>query len=140
MIDPEKLLEECQAQIERSELPGDYFLSRLKMVQGTLPQMLLENYRDDPQGLSMRKKDFGIWNTFTWAQVYDNIKALALGLKSLGMERGDKVCIIGDNDPEWYWTELAVHCVGGVAVDPDVFLEIPMIDKSLFSHNIFYQN
>jgi len=116
MIDPQKILEECQAQIERSDLPGDYFRSRLQKVQGTFPKILLENYRADPQGLSMRKKDFGIWNTFTWAQVYDNIKAMALGLKTLGMERGDKVCIIGDNDPEWYWAEVAVHCVNGVAV------------------------
>ncbi len=32
------------------------------------------------------------------------------------MQRGDKVCIIGDNDPQYFWAQLAIQAVGGIAV------------------------
>ncbi|PIU57568.1 MAG: AMP-binding protein, partial [Chloroflexi bacterium CG07_land_8_20_14_0_80_51_10] len=49
-------------------------------------------------------------------EYYENVKYLGLGLLSLGLERGDKVCIIGDNGPQWYWADLASQAVGGVPV------------------------
>jgi len=116
MIDARQLLKECEPQVEKSELPGDYFRSRVLHAKDTLPKILMDNAETHPDALSMRKKEFGIWHPFTWAEVCERIKSIAQGLKSLGMEREDKVCIIGDNDPEWYWAELAVHCAGGVAV------------------------
>jgi len=41
---------------------------------------------------------------------------LSLGLIKLGLKRGDKVCIIGDNDPQYFWAQLAIQSGGGVAV------------------------
>ena len=82
----------------------------------TLPKLLLENYHKHPSRVAMRKKDFGIWNPYTWEDCYTNIKYFALGLKALGFESGDKISIVGDNDPEWYWSELAAQALGGVAV------------------------
>lgn len=116
MIDAEKLLRDCESRIRKSELPGEFFRTRVRGIRNTLPKMLLNNYRANPKRLAMRKKEFGVWKTYTWADVYENIKYTALGLHSLGLNWGEKVCIIGDNDPEWYWAELAVHCLGGVAV------------------------
>ncbi|MDY6970413.1 MAG: AMP-binding protein, partial [Spirochaetota bacterium] len=40
----------------------------------------------------------------------------SLGLISLGIQKGDKVCIIGDNDPQYYWAELAIQSAGGIAI------------------------
>lgn len=82
----------------------------------TLPKLLLDNFRNNPSRVAMRKKDFGIWNPYTWEDCYTNIKYLALGLKSLGFQSGDKVSIVGDNDPEWYWAELAGQALGGISV------------------------
>jgi len=83
---------------------------------GTLPQVLVDNYEKYKNRISMRKKKYGIWNEYTWEHCYNNIKSLALGLKGLGMERGDKVCIIGDNDPQWFWAELAAQSMGGIVI------------------------
>lgn len=66
--------------------------------------------------VSMRKKDFGIWNEYSWRQCYQHIKNFAMGLAALGLEKGEVVGIIGDNDPEWYWAEVATLCIGGIAV------------------------
>jgi long-chain acyl-CoA synthetase len=82
----------------------------------TLPKILIENYNQCPGRVAMRKKDFGIWNPYTWGDCYQNVKYFALGLKDLGFQLGDKVSIVGDNEPEWYWAELAAHALGGTSV------------------------
>lgn len=65
---------------------------------------------------AMRKKDRGIWRSYTWEQSYEQIRLLCLGLIDAGLQRGDKVCIIGDNDPQYFWAQLAIQAAGGVAV------------------------
>ena len=82
----------------------------------TLPQYLLRNAQYYPNDMTMRKKDFGIWNSYTWKECYNIIKNFALGLTSLGLRASDKIAIIGDNDLQWYWSELAAQSMGGVAV------------------------
>ncbi len=61
----------------------------------------------------MRKKDKGIWNEYTWKECYEQVKYFSLGLMSLGFSRGEKLAIIGDNDPHWFWAELAAQAAGG---------------------------
>ncbi|MFC2068714.1 AMP-binding protein [Chloroflexota bacterium] len=64
---------------------------------------------------AMCMKKFGIWERYSWDDYYTNIKHFSLGLITLGMEPGDVVCIIGDNEPEWFWGEFAAQAGGGVA-------------------------
>lgn len=66
--------------------------------------------------VAMRQKDKGIWREYTWQQSYEQVRRLTLGLIRLGLQRGEKVCIIGDNDPQYFWTQLAIQAAGGVAV------------------------
>jgi long-chain acyl-CoA synthetase len=66
--------------------------------------------------VAMREKQFGIWQPITWQDYLENVKYLALGLVKLGLKRGDKVAMIGDNRPEGLWAEMAALCAGGVAV------------------------
>jgi long-chain acyl-CoA synthetase len=66
--------------------------------------------------VAMREKEFGIWIPFTWQDYYDNVKSLCLGMISLGLKRGDKVAMIGDNRPEGLWAEMAALCAGGIGV------------------------
>ncbi|MBS3907027.1 MAG: AMP-binding protein [Syntrophaceae bacterium] len=83
----------------------------------TIPKLWLEaakKYWD--QKIAMREKEFGIWVPMTWKQYYEYVKKIALGMASLGLERGDKVAMIGDNRPEALWAEMAAMCVGGVGV------------------------
>lgn len=83
----------------------------------TLPQYLqhaAQKYGNTR--VAMRKKQLGIWREFSWQESYTRVKHLALGLMQLGLAPGDKVCIIGDNDPEYFWAQLAVQSCGGIAV------------------------
>ena len=83
----------------------------------TWPKILkynYENYGDNRR--AMRNKHYGIWQPFTWKDYYLSVKYLALGLLSLGFEPGDKVLIIGDNAPQWYYAELAAQANHGASV------------------------
>ena len=82
----------------------------------TFPKLLLENARTRGDRPAMREKDLGIWQAWSWRQVLEEVHALACGLKAMGLERGDKVAIVGDNRPRLYWTMVAAQSVGGVPV------------------------
>lgn len=87
------------------------------MTADTLPKLLkqqAEKYGHRKHAL--REKDFGIWQSFTWQEYYDHVKYFCLGMVSLGLKRDDKVSIIGDNRPEWIYSELAAQCVGAVPI------------------------
>jgi len=49
----------------------------------------------------------GIWKRYSWAEYYEIVEQLAMGFLELGIERNDKVCILGENRPHVYWFELA---------------------------------
>jgi long-chain acyl-CoA synthetase len=82
----------------------------------TLPKLLLRNAVSHADRPAMRHKDFGIWQTWTWAQLRAEVFAFAIGLRKLGLERGDVVAIIGDNRPRLYATFAAVQSLGGIPV------------------------
>ena len=64
----------------------------------------------------MRHKDLGIWQTWTWAQMLDEVRAFSVGLSELGLKRGDKFTIIGSNRPRLYWAMCAGQALGAVPV------------------------
>ncbi|MEQ9576101.1 MAG: AMP-binding protein, partial [Rhodospirillales bacterium] len=63
----------------------------------TFPKLLAANARIRGGKPASREKDYGIWQTWTWSEVADEIRALACGLAALGFKRGDRLAIIGDN-------------------------------------------
>jgi long-chain acyl-CoA synthetase len=83
----------------------------------TWPKILKYNYeRYGDNHIAMRHKHHGIWQPYTWKDYYLNVKYLALGLLSLGFKPQDKLLIIGDNAPEWYYAELAAQANHGASV------------------------
>jgi len=86
------------------------------MTEDTLPKLLWRNAQKMGQKVALREKDLGIWQEITWEQYLEHVRNFSLGLVSLGLKRGDKIAIIGDNRPEWVYAELAVQAAGGVSV------------------------
>jgi len=82
----------------------------------TIPKLFVRKAREYGQRVAIREKEFGIWRPITWAAYLENVRSLALGLVALGVQRGDKVAMIGDNRPEGLFAEMATLCAGGVAV------------------------
>lgn len=87
------------------------------VTEDTWPKILRQNYEKyGNREIAMRYKQFGIWKPYTWEDYYINVKYLALGLLSLDFEPGDKIAIIGDNAPHWYYAELAAQANHGASV------------------------
>jgi long-chain acyl-CoA synthetase len=83
----------------------------------TWPKILKYNYEKYGNNRrAMRYKRYGIWQPYTWKDYYLSVKYSALGLLSLGFQPGDKVLIIGDNAPQWYYAELAAQANHGASV------------------------
>jgi long-chain acyl-CoA synthetase len=82
----------------------------------TFPKLLAENARLRGDKPASREKDFGIWLSWTWAEVAEEVRAIACGLAALGVKRGDKVTICGDNRPHLYWSMTAVQALGAIPV------------------------
>lgn len=82
----------------------------------TFPHLLLRNVQKFGDKTAIREKDFGIWQSYSWREYLTQVQDLALGLASLGFQRGDKVAIIGDNRPQLYWGIMATQCLGGIPV------------------------
>ena len=100
----------------------------------TWPKILKYNYEKyGDNHVAMRYKRFGLWQRYTWQDYYLNVKCLALGLLSLGFEPGDKVLIIGDNAPQWYYAELAAQANHGVSVG--VYSDSTPLEIKYFAEN-----
>ena len=82
----------------------------------SIPQILARNARVHGDKPAYREKEFGIWQSWTWAQAAEEIEAMALGLLELGVTSGDHVAILGRNRPALYWSMVAVQMCGGVPV------------------------
>ncbi len=82
----------------------------------TVPKLLVRNAQVFATRSAFREKTLGIWQTWTWSEVLEEVRALALGLQALGLGKGDTVAIIGDNRPHLYWTFTAAQSLGAIPV------------------------
>ncbi len=82
----------------------------------TFPRLLLNHALVRGERPATREKFLGIWQTWNWSQVAQEVRAIACGLAELGFKRGDNLAIIGDNRPRLYWSMCAAQMLGGVAV------------------------
>ncbi|MEL6198202.1 MAG: AMP-binding protein, partial [Pseudomonadota bacterium] len=92
----------------------------LDAADGRVPDTfakLLRTNAEDRGGLpASREKQFGIWQSWTWAEVAEETRAIALGLRTLDLVAGEKVAVIGTNRPHLYWSMVAAQMAGAVPV------------------------
>ncbi|MEO1952882.1 long-chain fatty acid--CoA ligase [Thioclava sp.] len=82
----------------------------------SIPALLARNVARYGGYPAYREKEFGIWQSWSWAEAAEEIRAMALGFLSLGVERGDYIAIIGRNRPMHYWSMVAAQMCGAIPV------------------------
>lgn len=82
----------------------------------TFPRLLAHHARTRPHAVAIREKDLGIWQSWTWKQMHEEVREVAAGLLHAGFKRGQHLSIIGENRPRLYFTMTAVQCLGGIPV------------------------
>ena len=85
----------------------------------TFPKLLRRNARAHGNRPAFRHKSFGIWQSWTWAQTYAEVRALALGLRRLGLAPGDRIAIAGANRPWMYWAITAAQMLRAADIHVD---------------------
>jgi len=58
----------------------------------------------------------GEWRATSWPEAARQVSALAAGLKSIGLEPGDRVALVSENRPEWLIADLAIMAAGCITV------------------------
>lgn len=85
-------------------------------VNRTVPKLLLEKAAASPDAIAMRDKHLGIYKGYSWGEYARIVEEVALGLAALGVERGDRVAVMGDPCVEWVFSDVATMAIGGVTV------------------------
>ncbi len=102
--------------VSSASVQGSATASTADAALTTFPRLLLHHAAVRGDRPAMREKDLGIWQTYSWTQVLDQVRALAGGLAAMGFRRGDNLAIIGENRPRLYWALTAAQSLGGVPV------------------------
>src|SRR6202795_1570170 len=82
----------------------------------TFPKLLLRNAAQFSSRPAFRHKDLGIWQTWTWTEVAEIVRAYAAGLQRLGLHSGDTIAIVGSNRPKLYWTVMEAQTLRAIPV------------------------
>ncbi|RMG93896.1 MAG: long-chain fatty acid--CoA ligase [Chloroflexi bacterium] len=83
----------------------------------TIPQyFLLQAKKYGANKIALRQKEFGIWREFTWQDSYEQVRDFALGMIVLGLQRGDHVATVGDNDRQYLWAYIGIQAAGAAVV------------------------
>ena len=82
----------------------------------SLPAMFFEQAARLADKPFLWAKPAGTYQAITWAAAARDVRRLALGLRSLGIARGERVGLVGENRPEWVIADLAIMSAGAVTV------------------------
>ncbi len=86
------------------------------MEPRTVPELFLAAVEKWGNRTALRKKEFGLWKDISWNQYAERVRQVAYGLAALGFQKGDCAAVIGENCPEWVFSDLGIMCAGGVTV------------------------
>ena len=81
---------------------------------------LVEMFLDQADALGsapfLSRKTEGAWRAISWREAADTVASMSQALLALGIRRGDRVCIVSENRPEWCLADLAIMAAGAISV------------------------
>lgn len=81
----------------------------------TVPGLLLDVVERRGREIALRSRRFGIYHSLTWAALLDRVSRIGLGLRALGVVKGDRVAILGDPLEDWLLADFAAQCIGAIS-------------------------
>ena len=87
-------------------------VSRPATRTDTLPGLFFAQAERRADHVALRRKRYGIWHRITWHEYAGHVRAVASGLLALGVQRGERVGLIGENRPEWAFADLGIQATG----------------------------
>lgn len=87
-------------------------LERLRVT--SIPDLLAERVRDEPDIVAIRYKRGGVFRELTWSAYRNEIRTVAAGLIQSGLKPGARIAIMGDVCIEYLLTDLAATFIGAI--------------------------
>ncbi len=81
-----------------------------------LVSLFLDRADEQPKAPMLTAKVAGQWRTISWGEARDIVAAMSAALTGIGIQRGDRVCLVSENRPEWCLADLAIMAAGGITV------------------------
>ena len=82
----------------------------------TFPRLLLQHASARASAPAMREKEYGIWQTHSWADMAALVERVACGLHQAGLQRGEHMIVVGAHRPRLYATMLAAQSLGAIPI------------------------
>ncbi|MBU1449036.1 AMP-binding protein, partial [Patescibacteria group bacterium] len=82
----------------------------------TVPRLFFTRVAELGSRTALRQKDLGLWRDISWTEYGRKARQMAMGLVAVGLEPGQAVAVIGENSPEWLFTDLGAMAAGGITV------------------------
>jgi long-chain acyl-CoA synthetase len=82
----------------------------------TIADLIPRSAAGHPDAVAVRYKRDGAWHDVTYAQLADIVREIGLGLIDLGIQAGERICILANTRPEWSYVDLAATTAGTVVV------------------------
>ncbi|HWX86669.1 MAG TPA: long-chain fatty acid--CoA ligase [Solirubrobacteraceae bacterium] len=83
---------------------------------GTIADLISRSAAQRPEHIAVRYKRDGEWRDVTYKEVAGIVEEIGLGLIDLGVQHGERVCILANTRPEWSYADMAITSVGAVVV------------------------
>jgi long-chain acyl-CoA synthetase len=82
----------------------------------TIADLVAQSASEYGDNVAIRHKRHGAWHDVTYTQLSETVKEIALGLIDLGIQPGERLCILANTRPEWTYADLAATSAGAVVV------------------------
>ncbi len=82
----------------------------------SVPELCLSAFRRDGKEDAVNLKSDGEWLRISGEAIIKRVRAVALGLRMLGIAKGDRVALLSENRPDWSIVDLAILSLGAVNV------------------------
>lgn len=105
--------------------------SPARIPEGTVPQIFFEAVQRFDKPDAWKVRHHGAWHNLSHRRIADDVRRLALGLRALGLRRGDRVAILSENRPEWHYADFACATTGLISVPVYATLPADQIEYML---------
>lgn len=82
----------------------------------TVGKLVRQHSRIRGSRCAMREKDLGIWQSYSWSDVWRQVQLFAYGLRALGFGSGEHLLLVGENRPQLYWAMMAAQSLRCVPI------------------------
>ncbi len=81
----------------------------------TIPALAVARITAHSGEIILRKKNRGIWNSVTWAELGAHMREVGMGLSAIGFRPGEVACVLAETRPEFVYVDLGILGAGGIS-------------------------